>query len=124
MSQMVLFVWHPLVLFTLVVQLFCISIVIPLTNSKVTLMVVLSWPISNFMKLLFCVVCLYASNCNPERDDFFSFCESSIDPSVATLLRGDFNTVFDQSLDRCGSNIFYTARESLVFCPLCLMNVV
>lgn len=57
-------------------------------------------------------MCLYAPNRNPDRDDLFTFCESSIDPSIPTLLCGDFNAVFDRSLDRRGSNIFDTARES------------
>jgi len=61
---------------------------------------------------LFRVVCLYAPNRNPDRDEFFASCESSIDPSVPTLLCGDFNAVFDRSIDRRGSNIFDTARES------------
>ena len=62
--------------------------------------------------IVFRIVCLYAPNRNPDRNDFFSFCESRIDPSVPTLLCGDFNAVFDRSLDRRGSNIFDTARES------------
>lgn len=65
-----------------------------------------------FHEISFRIVCLYAPNRNPDRDDFFTFCESSIDPSIPTLLCGDFNAVFDRSLDRCGSNIFDTARES------------
>lgn len=58
------------------------------------------------------VVCLYAPNQNPDHDDFFAFCESAVDPSIPTLLCGDFNAVFDWALNRRGSNIFDTARES------------
>ena len=65
-----------------------------------------------FHEIVFRIVCVYAPNRNPDRDDFFSFGESSIDPSVPTLLCGDFNAVFDRSLDRRGSNVFNTARES------------
>ena len=65
-----------------------------------------------FHEIAFRVVCLCAPNRNPARDDFFAFCESCVDPSVPTLLCGDFNAVFDQSLDRRGSNVFDTTRES------------
>lgn len=67
-----------------------------------------------FHGISFRVVCLYALNWNPDRDDFFAFCESSVDPSIPTLLCGDFNAVFDRALDRRGSNVFDTARESCV----------
>ena len=55
---------------------------------------------------------MYAPNCNPDRDDFFAFCESAVDPSVPTLLCGNFNAVFDRCLDRRGSNVFDSTRES------------
>lgn len=64
--------------------------------------------------IVFRVVSLYAPNRNPERDDFLSFCASKIDPSVPTLICGDFNTVFDRSLDRRGSNVSDVSRESSV----------
>ena len=35
-----------------------------------------------------------------------------IDPSIPTLVCGDFNAVFDRALDRRGSNIFDASRES------------
>ena len=53
-----------------------------------------------YHEIAFRIVCLYAPNRNLGREDFFSFCESSVDPSVLTLLCGDFNAVFDRSLDR------------------------
>lgn len=62
--------------------------------------------------LVFCVACLYAPNRNPDRDDFFAFCASKVDPSVPTLICGDFNTVFDRSLDRRGSDVLGSSRES------------
>ena len=65
-----------------------------------------------FHETPFRIVCLYAPNRNPDRDNFFESCESSIDPSIPTLLCGDFNAVFDRSVDRRGSNIFDTSRES------------
>ena len=63
-------------------------------------------------EVAFCIVCVYAPHWIPDRDNFFTFCESSIDPSVPILLRGDFNAVFDCCLDRRGSSVFNTARES------------
>ena len=50
--------------------------------------------------LTFRVVSLYAPNRNPQRDDFFVYCSSMIDPSIPTLVCGDFNAVFDRALDR------------------------
>ena len=60
--------------------------------------------LAHFMKdhLTFKVVCLYAPNRNPDRNEFFIFCADQIDLSVPTLLCGDFNAVFNQALDRRG----------------------
>ena len=60
----------------------------------------------------FRVVSLYAPNRNPARDEFFEQVSSWVDPSVPTILCGDFNTVFDRSLDRAGSDASDTSRES------------
>lgn len=60
----------------------------------------------------FRVTCLYAPNRNPDRDDFFASCCSSIDPSVPTLICDDFNSVPDCAMDRHGSNIWDVSRES------------
>ena len=60
----------------------------------------------------FRVVSLYAPNRNPARDQFFEQASSWVDPSVPTVLCGDFNTVFDRSLDRAGSDASDTSRES------------
>ena len=62
--------------------------------------------------VIFRVVCVYAPNWNPERDTFFSFVSSKVYPSVATLVCGDFNAVFDRSMDRRGSNALDYSRES------------
>ena len=59
----------------------------------------------------FRVVCLYAPNCNPDRDQFFHEVPARVDPSVPTVLVGDFNTVFDRSLDRVGSSVDDISRE-------------
>ena len=66
----------------------------------------------NYHGVSFRLVCLYSPNRNPERDVFFSYCSSQIDPSLPTVVCGDFNAVFDRSLDRRGSNIFDSSRES------------
>lgn len=63
-------------------------------------------------EISFRVACLYAPNRNPDRDEFFASCTSLVDPSVPTVLCGDFNAVFNRSLDRRGSNIFDSSRES------------
>lgn len=60
----------------------------------------------------FRVVSLYAPNRNPARDQFLEQVSTWVDPSVPTVLCGDFNTVFDRSLDRAGSNASDTSRES------------
>ncbi|PFX27102.1 Transposon TX1 uncharacterized 149 kDa protein [Stylophora pistillata] len=66
----------------------------------------------SFLVKVFRVVCLYAPNRNPARDDFFDSLHTKIDPSIPTILAGDFNAVFDRSLDRRGSNPASTSRES------------
>ena len=50
----------------------------------------------------------------PARDQFFDDVETNIDRSVPTILVGDFNTVFDRSLDRVGSCVTDTSCESSV----------
>ena len=60
----------------------------------------------------FRLACIYAPNRNPERNDFFAYCESIVDPSVPALLCGDFNAVFDRTLDRRGSNVSDLSHES------------
>lgn len=60
----------------------------------------------------FRVLCLYAPNRNPARDLFFNGIADAVDPSIPTVLCGDFNTVFDRTLDRFGSCAGDTSRES------------
>ena len=62
----------------------------------------------------FRVVSLYAPNRNPARNEFLEQIADELDPSVPTLLCGDFNTVFDRSVDRRGSDSADTWRESSV----------
>ena len=56
-------------------------------------------------EFLFCaksfrVCCMYSPNCNPTRDLFLDGLPSRIDPSIPTVLAGDFNAFFDRALDR------------------------
>ena len=60
----------------------------------------------------FRVLCLYAPNRNPARDNFFNGISDAVNPAFPTVLCGDFNTVFDRSLDRFGSCVDETSRES------------
>ena len=64
--------------------------------------------------------CLYAPNRNPDRDQFLENVSHGIDPSVPTLLVGDFNTVFDRLKDRRGSDPLDSSRESSLHLSACL----
>ena len=68
-------------------------------------------------EFLFCdstfrILCLYAPNHNPACDLFFDGISGTVDPSIPTVLCGDFNTVFDGALDHFGSSAEDTSRES------------
>ena len=82
----------------------------------------------SFQAKLFRAACIYAPNRNPARDTFFLDVEVRVDPSVPTLLCGDFNAVFDRLLNRVGSDPFDTARESSValsrlFSSCCVLDI-
>jgi len=66
----------------------------------------------SFQDSAFCVLNIYAPNRNPARDLFLAQLDDLVDPAVPTVLCGDFNTVFDRSLDRSGSSVGDTSRES------------
>ena len=55
---------------------------------------------------------MYAPNRNPARDQFFGDLHSKIDLSIPTILCGDFNEVFDLSVDRAGSDPSVSSRDS------------
>lgn len=79
----------------------------------------------SFHDLSFCVLCLYAPNRNPARDLFFNELCDVVDPSIVC---SDFNTVFDRSLDRRGSSIDDSSRESTtalvrLFDSCCVIDV-
>ena len=59
-----------------------------------------------------CVISLYAPNRNPVRNQFLEQLADEVDPSIPTLLCGDFNTVFDRNLDCSGSDSSHNWRES------------
>ena len=62
----------------------------------------------------FRVCCLYAPNRNPELDQFFDGISPKIDPAIPTVLAGDFNAVFDCSMDRSSTSSDDVSRESSV----------
>ena len=65
---------------------------------------------------IFRVVCLYAPNRNPERDSFFDDLVVHVDPSVPTVLCGDFKAVFDRSKDCRGCHVDdISVRVALLF---------
>ena len=77
---------------------------------------------------VFRIASVYAPNRNPERDEFFTSCLGFADPSVPTILCGDFNAVFDRAKDRRGSDPAVTIRESfvsleLLFREFCVLDV-
>lgn len=77
---------------------------------------------------VFRLASFYAPNRNPERDAFLLDCVDKIDPSVPTVVCGDFNTVFDRVLDRRGSDPFDASRESsqvlsALFRDCCVVDV-
>lgn len=53
---------------------------------------------------------MYARNRNPEREEFFDDVCERVDPSIPTVLCGDFNAVFDCLLDRILPILFRRAR--------------
>ena len=67
-----------------------------------------------FREKVFWVACVYAPNRSPARYEFLDEVGDRIDPSVPTLLCGDFNTVVDRGLDRSGSDPLDTSRDSSV----------
>ena len=80
------------------------------------------------VELAFRVASIYAPNRNPDCDDFLVCCVNAVDPTVPTLLCGDFNTVLDRVADRRGSCPFDVFRESSVvlsglFSDCCVVDI-
>ena len=77
---------------------------------------------------VFRIASVYAPHRKPEHDEFFTSCLDFTDPSVPTILGGDFNAVFDRARDRRGSDPAVTVRESFVslelrFQEFCVLDV-
>ena len=66
----------------------------------------------SFHEVCFILVCVYAPNRNPARNEFLDDLPSYVDLSSPTVICGDFNTVFDRSLEWRGSIVFHSSRES------------
>ena len=66
----------------------------------------------SFFAKLFCMCCIYSPNRNCGRDQFLDDLHAKVDPSIPTVLVGDFNAVFDRSLDQSGSDPLDSSRES------------
>lgn len=82
----------------------------------------------SFRDQSFRVCCVYAPNCNPNRDQFLEDVPDRNDPSVPTLVIGDFNTVFDRSKDRHGSDPHDSSSESsarlvALFNACCIIHI-
>ena len=60
----------------------------------------------SFRNIVFRIACVYAPNRNPDRDTFLDDTSSKIDPTIPTVLVGDFNTV-----DLRGSVVTDVSRE-------------
>ena len=67
-----------------------------------------------FCDIVFRVACVYAPNRNPDRETFLDDISRRVDPTVPTVLAGDFNSVFDRSVDCRGSVVADASRESSV----------
>ena len=81
----------------------------------------------DFDGISFKVVSLYAPNHDPGRSDFFHFVSDQVDPSVPTVICGDFNAVFDRFLDRRGSDPSLCCNSSVsllaFFEDCCIVDV-
>ena len=70
----------------------------------------------------------YAPNRNPAWNDFLDDLPSYIDLFLSTVICGDFNTVFDRSLDPSGSIVFDSSIESMqamsaLFVSCCVLDI-
>ena len=81
-----------------------------------------------FHDVRFSLVCVYAPNHNPARNNVLDDLPSYIDLSSPTAICGDFNTVFDRSLDQCGSIVFDSSHKSTrslsaLFVSCCILDI-
>ena len=78
--------------------------------------------------VVFRVACAYAPNRDPEREVFYTYVEDMMNPAVPTVVGGDFNVVFNRSVDRRGSNSlghFHDSCSSLrsLFRNCCITDI-
>lgn len=80
-------------------------------------LVIAHFSVSSSESSCFQVACVYGPNGRQPGVEFFSFVLSQLDPSLPTILGGDFNTVVNPNLDRFGCNVesywAYNWRQSL-----------
>ena len=77
---------------------------------------------------VFRIASVSAPNRNPEHDEFSTSRLDFAEPSVPTILCGDFNAIFDRAKDRRGSDPAVSVRESfvsleLLFREFCVLDV-
>lgn len=84
------------------------------------------------MNFLFVIVLFVLPVCmcqiTTPHDEFFDDISSMVDPTMPTILCGDFNTVFDRLLDQSGSVVEDRPRESTValgrlFDSCCVLDI-
>ena len=78
--------------------------------------------------VVFRLVSLYAPNRDPARADFYNYVIDSVDPSVPTVNCGDFNTAFNCSLDRRGTDALFSMCDGSsalghLFSECCVVDV-
>ena len=72
----------------------------------------LIWAELAIRELSFRVLCVYAPNRVMARNDFLEACVDVVEPGIPTFVLGDYNTVFDRSMDRRGSDLLDDSHES------------
>ena len=72
----------------------------------------LIWAEFAIRELSFRVLCVYAPNRVSARNDFLEACVDVVEPGIPTFFLGDFNTVFERSMDRRGSDPFDGSHEN------------
>ena len=88
----------------------------------------LSWAEFAIRELSFRVLCVYAPNRVSARNDFLEACVDVVEPGIPTFVLGDFNTVFDRSMDRRGSDPLDDSHESSLalrefFAKCCVVDI-
>ena len=71
---------------------------------------------------------MYAPNRVLARNDFLEACVDVVEPGIPTFVLGDFDTVFDRSMDRRGSDPLDDSHESSLalrefFAKCCVVDI-